>query len=563
MKIWGISHVAFDQSDVLSEFLGRCRFRSLRLRRTNFLSRRFCATDGGGQRAGGVGDGIVRRVRQFVLLFSLWANPATAQDPSPLSAIDWLSDSVNATNTSDLLTNQPATTQSAAVPSVRVTSLDSPSPNTIGILSSDKDRLPSDLWASSDEARLVELISTLPVPRLPALRDLLVTMLILEAEAPFGSTPEGHFYLARVDKLLDMARLEEARSLLAAGDIATPSSFRRFFDVSLLTATEDEACRLMEVRPTVAPTYPARIYCLARSGDWPAAALTLNTRRALGDISDEDELLLSLFLDPEVVELQAEIPPPSRVTPLVFRMREAIGEGLTTVDLPLAFAHTDLTDTKGWKVQLDAAERLARQGAIDANVLLELYTRRRASASGGVWNRVKAIQAFDNAVASQNQADVADTLPAAYDAMGQIDAEVALAKLFEADLAQYQLTGSAKQASSYLSAVNGRMSSLDLNDVDPFLAALVEGRPQEIFTVNRRRLAIQAAFNGSVIPEELMTLLRDGKRGEALLQAMTLAGVGLDGDLNSMTHSIAVMRLAGLEMTARQVSLQYLILEEN
>ena len=46
---------------------------------------------------------------------------------------------------------------------------------------------------------------------------------------------------------------------------------------------------------------------------------------------------------------------------------EAIGTPLPTAPLPLAFAHSDLRHTAGWKARIEAAERLVRTGAVSAN----------------------------------------------------------------------------------------------------------------------------------------------------------------------------------------------------
>ena len=54
----------------------------------------------------------------------------------------------------------------------------------------------------------------------------------------------------------------------------------------------------------------------------------------------------------------------------------------------VAFAQADMRDNTGWKAQLEAAERLARNGVLDPNQLLGLYTEEKAAASGGVWDRV-------------------------------------------------------------------------------------------------------------------------------------------------------------------------------
>jgi hypothetical protein len=119
---------------------------------------------------------------------------------------------------------------------------------------------------------------------------------------PADAGGRGALLLARIDELLDVGALEQAAALLDAAGSAEPELFRRSFDVALLTGTEDRACAQMRANPQLAPTFPARIFCLARSGDWNAAALTLRTAQALGFVTEEEDALLSRFLDPELYE---------------------------------------------------------------------------------------------------------------------------------------------------------------------------------------------------------------------------------------------------------------------
>jgi hypothetical protein len=74
-------------------------------------------------------------------------------------------------------------------------------------------------------------------------------------------------------------------------------------------------------------------------------------------------------------------------------MRMAIAERPDLTGQPLALVHADLSELAGWHAQLDAAERLTRSGAIEPQQWFAIYTSRVPSASGGVWDRVAAVQA--------------------------------------------------------------------------------------------------------------------------------------------------------------------------
>ena len=487
---------------------------------------------------------------------------ASAQDNTPLSAIDWLSESVEPSRIFD-----PPVTGTATAPEVIVTPLGRPSKDPIGLLPPEVTGLPRTIWQASNEATLVDLVRAERVETLPAIQDFLGILLLAEADAPFDAGQEGALFLARVDKLLDLGALEPAQSLIEQAEPDTVELFRRWFDAALLTGTEDSVCDVMRETPAVAPTYPARIFCLARNGDWAAAALTLNTHRALGDITDEEDKLLARFLDPELFEGAPTLAPPKRVTPLTFRMHGAIGEPLITANLPLAFSHADLRPTTAWKSQIEAAERLARHGAISENILQKFYTARTPAASGGIWDRAEALQRFDVAFLSRDPAAITRTLPDAWAAMEQARTEVPFAKLYGASLQTLPLSGRAAEIAFKVGLLSPDYEKVALSAMaadigaDPFLIAIARGTPQEVAVSRPNELALQAAFNGAQPAPALQSLVNDGKLGEALLRAIAQFNAGYTGDIRSVTVALARFRAVGLEDVARRAALQIMILE--
>ena len=228
---------------------------------------------------------------------------STANQPAkgePLSAIDWLSQPVSAPEPTvsppassgaprlePPKDEAPVTTDSALPADMAVSVLGAPSPDAAGLLTPAQTGFPHALWGLglTDEAAAA-LTRADPVG-LPALQALLNTVLLAEALPPADSGQEGRLLMARVDKLLAVGALEQAQALLeAALPARTPELFRRSFDVALLTGHEDRACAALAAAPDLAPTLPTRVFCVARAGDWAAAALTLRTAQALGHITD-------------------------------------------------------------------------------------------------------------------------------------------------------------------------------------------------------------------------------------------------------------------------------------
>ena len=508
----------------------------------------------------------------WAVSMSVLAGAGLAQqgDTQPLSAIDWLSQTVQtpASPQGAVSVTEPPVAQTAETPQISVTPLDAPSPDRAGLLAPSVTGLPRSLWSASATETLTALIRAERADTLPAIQELRVTLMLAEADPPLGAGPDGAMFLARVDTLLDLGALEPAQALLEQAVPDTPELFRRWFDVTLLTGSEDTACDLMRSKPSLTTTYPARIFCTARNGDWAAAALTLNTGRALGDITDEEDALLSRFLDPELYSADPPLPPPSRTSPLEFRMREAIGEGLTTAGLPLAFSHADLRTTTGWRSQIEAAERLARDLAISENTLFGIYLARTPAASGGVWDRAAAVQAFDAALRSADVATIAQTLPPAWTAMQAMHIEVAFARYYAADLAPLAATLPAPTsalvfrigllAPKYEAVALARTTA---SADERFLIALARGDMTGITAQGPTQTALLAAFAGAKVPEPMAGQIAKGQLGEALLRGIALFNQGIGGDYQSLTEALALFRAVGMEDVARRAALQFLLLD--
>ena len=516
--------------------------------------------------------------------------------PAPLSAIDWLSQpgtSVSAARAREKqkVKGNPALAAPATPPvapakpalqeapvakgggmpaAVAVSVLGGPSPDAVGLLTPAQTGFPHALWGLglTDEAAAA-LTRADPVG-LPALQSLLLTLLLAEALPPADAGTDGRLLMARLDKLLALGALDQAQALLdAALPARTPELFRRSFDVALLTGQEDRACAALTLAPELAPTLPTRVFCVAREGDWAAAALTLRTAQALGHISDTEDALLSRFLDVDLYESEPAPPPPKPVTPLIWRIYDAIGEPVPTTMLPLAFAHADLSDRAGWKAQVEAAERLARAGAISANLMLGIFTLREPAASGGIWDRIDAFQRFEAALQAGDVTAVEQRLPLAAARMADAELEVPFATLFADQLALLPLTGDAAAIAYKMGLLSPHYALLYNSALAPkdaqgaFLAGLAQGNLRGLPPPDSMARAIAPAFDGSDIPlSEDARLLLDQKRiGEAVLLAMARIETGLHGELGKLTEGLALMRRLGLDDTARRTALELMLLE--
>lgn len=510
------------------------------------------------------------RAGAFLPLLILCALPAVAEDAPPLSAIDWLSRSVAtpaAMPKPAVPRKEPPVTSNPMPGTITARPLDAATLDTIGILPTHSTGLPANLWGATPEADLARLVQAERAEALPAVQSLLYTLLMAELDPPDDANGSGALFLARIDKLLDLGALDPALSMLEQVNPPSPEPFRRWFDIALLTGQEDRACTVMRDTPQVAPTFPARVFCLARGGDWNAAALSLRTGETLGYIEPDMARLLEHFLDPDLFEGEPDLPPPARPSPLVLRLMEAIGQPMPTATLPVAFAQADLRSNAGWKTRLDAAERLARTGAIQANQLYGLYTENEPSASGGVWARVEAVQNLDAALDGGDASKIATALSAAWFEMTSAELEVPFATIFADRLSKAGLTGPADTIAFRVALLSGgyekaARAHTPANGDEAFLAGIATGKLVGVTPGDQMGVAIKAAFlPDTALREDYVQLKADDRLGEGILKAIDDITEGARGDLRDVTGGLRFLREVGLETVARRASLELLLLE--
>lgn len=477
----------------------------------------------------------------------------------PLGTPDWLSDTITRPH-ANVATD-------ASVPAITVLPLDAVQLDAVGLLPGTITGLPSDLWGTSDTATLAALMRAQPVQGLPAMQSFTQTLALAELAPPQGAPPEGsELFLARLDMLLTRGALEQAAALMERAGPIEPAVFRRFFDVSLLTDRAQRACAAMNANPDIAPTLPAQIFCLARGGDWSAAALLLGTGEALGQITEDEGDLIARFLDPELFEGEPPLPPDTNLTALEFQMRMAIAERPDATGLPLAFVHADLSVLAGWRAQLDAAERLTRSGAIAPQQWLAIYTAQTPTVSGSVWDRVAAVQAFDAALLAGDPVETSRRLVPAWQAMGEAGLQVAFADSYADRLVRMPLVGEAgilARRVGLLSPIYEEVAqtAIPQDAAERFAFAIARGLPAgEAPRPDIIDSAIAAAFAEPMPAHRYSLYLEENRLGEALLRAaQVLARPGADAD--DLTDALVLFRSVGLEDVARRAALQLHLIE--
>lgn len=482
----------------------------------------------------------------------------------PLSAIDWLAQKrpVQTQTRPSTDAREPIIGLGASMPDIAVSQLETVNVDSVGLLPPSTTGLPVSIWRNSQARDIIQLMRAMPVSTTPAVQSVYYSLLLAEADAPQSTTDTGSFLAARIDTLVQLGAVQPAVALLERASPLPAPLVPTLFDVSLYDSLIPPSCDQVLSMGAKYPDDPTRIYCVARKGDWLTATLILQTAEALGTLKSREAALLHAFLETGAEdELFSSLPPPTKVSPLEFRLYEAIGAPLSTNLLPRAFSNSDLSGDNGWKIQLAAAERLAETGAIGENQLLGIYTLNPPAASGGIWERVKTLQDLDRSLEIGDPDEIADHLDAAWEAFAKSPLKQTFANLFAERLLAAPLTGADRIFAARIAMLSGfyEQASQNLAGQDVFLQSIARGAFDNAAPQTEIDRAIRDAFQSPRIPSVIDTLVTQGKLGEVILNALLQFEKGAQGDPQDLHESLSTMRLVGLENTARRAAISVYI----
>jgi len=458
-------------------------------------------------------------------------------------------------------------------PVISKTVLGAASPDAVGLFPAGDAGLLPGFWG---EATRAEAIAAILPPRayvLPSLRDLYRRILTAEFVPPAGSDAGGDLLVARTEALIATGAIDQAAALVAQARIGgslPPALVAQAFDAALLLGEEETICADAAAAPGIARDPSLRVFCLMRRGDWRMAALTLEVSNTLGRIPPARVELLARFLDPSLIEDgDALLPLPDPFTPLDWRLLEAVGESVPTQSLPLPCARADLGGGAGWKAQIEAAERLARAGAIGHDLLFSIYAQGRPSASGGIWRRVAASAAIEAALAARDPDALGRALPEAWAAMTEAELQVPFARQYGPEIAALAPQGQAGALAFRIGLLSDAARSIaaearPATPEDRLLRALALGIDADLPEDPVARdvvLALTAPMPSAFVPPDMAEAITRGRSALALMQALDGIDAAARGDAAGLAGPLAFLRAVGLDRVARSAALELLLLE--
>ena len=494
------------------------------------------------------------RIRYF-FYFLLLASPMAAQ--TPLSAIDWLS-KANSKFQRSILEIKNVDVEKTN--DIQVSTLNSNEYQAIGLLPIYVTGIPTTIWRNSSFDDLEYSFKTMPTFSYSPIQELVYSLLLAEARPPLNEPSRYAFLEVRLDKLLNYGAVDPAIALVERASPVPERMIPQLFDISLLSSNNFPICEPVFQNTENRELQAELIYCYARKGDWLTAHLILQTEKVLGDLTDREISLLSRYLEVDFnVDLTALLPPPESITPLEYRLYEAIGEPIPAEYLPIQFSQSDLSGENGWRAQVIAAERLSLTGAIPENQILGIYTNHRPGASGGMWDRIKVINNLD--VALDDKENLEESFQDAWKVFKQTNQLTVFAKLFGLRVFEENLSPKSKKiAANLLLLTNNFRITEGYWDPSDIRFGLTAGDFSNVKVSDETEKIILQIFTEPSMPFIVEQKLNQGKLGEVILNALLQFELGIEGNLKDFSESLSTLNLIGLETTARRAALTHLVL---
>ena len=509
-----------------------------------------------------------------------------------MSAIDWLGEKINDPPDFYAFPREKNGKSEESNIEIKVDQLPGISKNSIGIFGGIRLGLPVNIWSGENETLIANEIRAISPSNLFRLNRFLKKVLLVEADPPVTNLKEKYsgklFLRARISKLISMGALDDAEELLkSANPSRDPVLLDLWADVSFLTERLNEFCKTI-LKIHNGEMFPAyRVICLARSGDWNAAALTLATYSSMKKIETGLEILLINYLDHEAeLEIKNKELCLKDIPVLVYLCNFS---GIKPYEntLPIEFSYNNLSKGKSLRARINASEELVKSGALDPNILFANYKIKQASTSGGVWARVKLVQELDKKLNYQESTlpDLLETLLLTiqeFKNSGLLTqfADVYGEKIQHINLGQFSLKNQENIAAFLLlsridlpKAPGAEFLNPTIRTADRLSSSSFGWRKnKKVFTsfqVTQSALLDKVVLDASTgsfpkgrkSADEILQLLSQKRTGIVLLKALSLISSGYGSDLLDLQIGLAALVRLGLLEEFKNIATEVLLLD--
>lgn len=274
--------------------------------------------------------------------------------------------------------------------------------NSVGLISVENTSFPGNIWNSSSEKLLAQKVNEMPEFELSSVNKLFKRLLILDTEPPINSIGSKNmgslFLISRIDKLIEFGAIDEAETILDYIKNPGFELLKRKMDVALINGRLQGICKEIKSHSHSTVFLKFKILCLAREGDWNAAAIIFSVGSTLKLFTPIEKKLLLNFLDPEInIEIE----------------KKEISKNLSPINFYLFLSRNSLPNSKNLSpkynyyfkeigtplmTRIEASEKLVKKFSMNAHHLFSLYRSSSQNLETEKSTLIKSIVELDNAL---------------------------------------------------------------------------------------------------------------------------------------------------------------------
>ena len=436
----------------------------------------------------------------------------------------------------------------------------------VGLIPSGVSGFPIDLWAGSQIETIRSKITNIETNLVPAALELFYFILLAEAKPPWNSKGEGKLFLTRVDKLIEFGALEQANELMDRSGGKGKELDARRFDIALLTNTEHIPCSGIRTKTIDAPSYTHQIYCYVRLGEWKNAELVFEAAKTIGDFTSQEEQIVTIFLFPELA-LSIANQEFTQLTPLLFRMLKDSGFYNYHQDIKPSLAFHLKDSSPEWKTRIESLEKLVRSNSLPFETLLVGYTDSKPPSTDGVWERVRVVQALEDAISAQNTIEIKELFLFGYSLMESEGLSVNFTEYYLPRILPHIVEFGRISPNHYFPAIlySFPLEEMELmspsNREENFIYSLRTGNLENATPSTPLQQGIISGLTELTPEDELSKMAKQGKFGEVVLDILTILQDVKQTSPNEIRRALAGLTSLGLQQMAREIAIQILVIE--
>ena len=478
-------------------------------------------------------------IRACLLIALVGASSVQAQNNTPISAIEWLSQPSLAPIAKEKVT-APEDNPEKIPAKIIISNLKTNNDKKYGLIPQEISGIPENFWTEIDSDTLHQLLMNQPRSNLPSADDLLIRALLATTA---GDT---NVLLVRVETLVDRGAVQAAYSLIKQAQIENIQSFELFAKTALLTNNVEEMCVRLNGARHLSNNEALRVYCQLHSGSRTIARINFSALKALGEFGPITPTLLAASLNKENKKnfTLPEVNLPT-MTPLDFHLWNNIGQTVPTKNLPISFATLGLKKSSTWLEKIQATERLSITGSLPADILLQTYNSGEVATSGGDWDRVLAVQAL-NRVLSDPIIDPSNELNYFWETQQDKKLIATLSRAWSDRLLEFSTTNIDNDQLF-------QMQVLSRQNAFPFKMTMKRLQ-------NKHQLLSPKVFKEVMSMFDKEIFVSKEFRAINILKAMRFISKALNGDRLALSKAILLYREMGLNPLAQQLAMEFMII---